>query len=226
MKKTTVLSIILSLLFPAIFNTCFFLIGGTEHTASVWIAYGFIHLAFLLLLATPLLTRKGKSAVIFGLSISIISTIYFAVEFVIGVIFILVSAKNYKASLIVQLIVFVAYAAFLLTHLIANEHTADAEEKRQGQIDFIKSAANEIKSAMALVADKQANTKLQQVYDTLITSPVKSSPAVIQIESAILMGISDIREKITLHDDAHIDLCAQQILSLVNERNQKLKLYN
>jgi len=66
MVKKTVLWIILDLIFLAIFNAMFFILGGREHNVSVWLSYAFIHFAYLMLILTPILIRKGKSAVVFG----------------------------------------------------------------------------------------------------------------------------------------------------------------
>ena len=69
MNKKSVLWILLDLVFLAVFNTVFFVAGGTDHTASVWISYGFIHFAYLMVLVTPFLIRKSSSAAVFGFSL-------------------------------------------------------------------------------------------------------------------------------------------------------------
>lgn len=58
MNKKSLLYILLDLIFLAVFNTVFFVVGGTEHPASVWIAYGFIHFSYIMVLVTPFLVRK------------------------------------------------------------------------------------------------------------------------------------------------------------------------
>ena len=40
MNKKSILFILLDLVFLAVFNTVFFVVGGTNHPASVWVAYG------------------------------------------------------------------------------------------------------------------------------------------------------------------------------------------
>ena len=60
MNKKTVLWIILDLIFLAIFNTVFFVMTGLQHPASVWISYGFIHFAYLMVIVTPFLIRKSS----------------------------------------------------------------------------------------------------------------------------------------------------------------------
>ena len=51
----------MDLIFIIIFNAMFFILGGTDHSVSVWISYGFIHFAYLMLIVTPFFMRRGKS---------------------------------------------------------------------------------------------------------------------------------------------------------------------
>ena len=92
MKKKSILYILLDLVFLAVFNTVFFTLGGTSHPASVWISYGFIHLAYIMVIATPVLTRNSSSAAVFGFSLYSVSSVYFLAEFVVGLVFILIAA--------------------------------------------------------------------------------------------------------------------------------------
>ena len=52
--KSSIIKIIISLAFLALFNALFFLLGGTKHTDIEWVSYGFIHVAYLMVLLTPL----------------------------------------------------------------------------------------------------------------------------------------------------------------------------
>ena len=45
--KKNILTVILNTVFIVVFNTLFFLNGGTQHVASIWITYGFLHFAYL-----------------------------------------------------------------------------------------------------------------------------------------------------------------------------------
>ena len=96
MNRKTIYYVLLSLIFPIAFNGVFFLLAGTEHPASVWIAYGFIHFAYVVFVGTPLLVKEGKSSVIREASLSMIAKAYCVVEFFVGLIFILVSSESYK----------------------------------------------------------------------------------------------------------------------------------
>ena len=114
MNKKSALWIILDLVFLIVFNTVFFVAGGFEHPASVWLSYGFIHFAYLMVIATPFLIRKSSSAAVFGFSLYSISSTYFLVEFIVGLIFVFLRQESVKAALIVQVIIAGIYAQFFV----------------------------------------------------------------------------------------------------------------
>lgn len=226
MKKTYVLWAILDLIFLVVFNAFFFILGESGHGASVWISYGFIHLAYLMLLLTPFLVRKGKNAAVFGFSLYSLSSIYFIFELIVGIAFILFSQDDFKVALLVQLCIAGLYGIALISNMIANEHTADAEEKRQHKIDYVKQASVDLKSILESVEDKEAKKKVERVYDALYSSPVKSHPSLAQTESQILMSINELRDTISSGTNDRVIALAESLLIAVNERNRQLQKYN
>ena len=118
--------LLLDLVFLIVFNVVFFVAGGTDHPASVWISYGFIHLAYIMLLITPFLIRKSTNTAVLGFPLYSISSAYFIVAFIVGLIFIFTHPESYKAALIVQVIIAGIYAVMLISHMIANESTGNA----------------------------------------------------------------------------------------------------
>ena len=225
MKKINVLWLILNLIFLIVFNAIFFVAGGVEHNASVWVSYGFIHFAYFMLLLTPKLIRKGKSAAVFGFSLYSISAVYFLIEFVTGIIFILVSPESFSAAFLVQLCIAGLYGILLVSHMISNEYTANAEEKRQIQIAYVKDASAKLKGLLENISDKETKKKVERVYDTIYSSPVKSHPDLEQKETHILQSINELERAITSGNKEDIISIANSLLSSINERNNLLKTF-
>jgi len=226
MRKQNVLWIVLDLIFLIIFNAFFFLLGGAEHSASVWISYGFIHFAYFMLLLTPLLIRKGKSSAVFGFSLYSISAGYFIVGLIAGGIFILVAPESMTIALLVQLCIAGLYAIIFVSNMITNEGTADAEEKRQYQIAYVKDASAMLKGILESVSDKEVKRKVERVYDAVYSSPVKSHPNLAQTENLVLESINKLDDVIYSGDKENIISSANSLLSAVNERNMRLKTLN
>lgn len=223
MNKKSILWILLDLVFLAVFNTVFFVAGGKDHVASVWISYGFIHFAYLMVIATPLLIRKSSSSSIFGFSVYSVSSTYFLVEFITGLIFIFVKDESYKASLIVQIIIAGIYAIILISHLLANESTADSIEQHEEEVAYIKQAASEVKLLIDKSDSKKVNKKIEKVYDALHSSPTKSNFSVKIIEQTILGKIDELKNAVNSGDENLIVSKTKELLSDIEERNSRLR---
>lgn len=226
MNKKTVLWIILDLIFLAIFNTVFFVMTGFQHPASVWISYGFIHFAYLMVIVTPFLIRKSSSASVFGFSLYSISSTYFLIEFVTGIVFIILKSDSLKVALVVQIVIAGIYGILLISHLIANESTADSVERHEYEVAYIKTAASRVKALVGKATDRKANKEIERAYDLLHSSPTKSTSAVRYLESSVISQISDLEDAVQSGETDLIIATADEIISTMEERNRKLRLSN
>ena len=225
-EKKSALRIIMQLIFPIIFNVFFFVIGGLEHNASVWMSYGFIHFAYLMLILTPHLIRKGKNSMIFGFALHSVSAAYFFVALVSGIIFILVAQDSYTAALLVQLSIVGLYGLMIIPHMMANEHTAEADEERQNQLEYVKSAKLQLKRILDRVKEKEVKRKVEKAYDAVNSSPVKSHPNLAQMERRILTFIDELEDAVSADNNQAIIPIVDSMLSAINERNNRLKNYH
>lgn len=223
MKKKSVLWIILDLIFVAIFNIVFFVLGGGQHPASVWISYGFIHFAYLMVVITPFLIRKSSSAAVFGFSLYSISSVYFLIEFVVGIVFIFLKSDSYKAALVVQIILAGLYAILLISHLIANESTADSVERHEDEVAFIKDVSSRVKSLVGKSGDKKANKEVEKAYDLLHSSPSKSIATVKLLEDQIRNKITELEGAVASNDTAKIITYAGELTNMAEERNRRIR---
>ena len=224
MNKKAILWSALDLVFLVVFNTVFFMAGGGGRVASVWIAYGFIHLAYAMVVATPFLIGKGSNAAIFGYSLYAISSAYFLLELVVGVVFILIKADSCKVSLIVQMAIAAVYAIVLLVTLLANEHTAEGTKRHEKEVAFIKTAASRVKALESRGQNRKVNKEIAKAYDTLHASPVKTAPEVADVEAEIMQKIEQLEAVISGEDEDAVILAAREIVVLTEKRNRTLQL--
>ena len=204
-------------------RTIFFVVGGSDHPSSVWISYAFIHLSYIMILVTPLLIRKSSSAAIFGFSLYSISSVYFFLEFFVGLVFIFIGNESYKTALLTQIIIAGIYAILLLANMIANEHTADNTERHEEEIIFIKESSSRVKLLLGKLSDKKLNKELEKLYDLLHSSPAKSINSVRNIEIDVANRIGELEGLIRVKDTKNAtDICANTI-ALMEERNSILK---
>lgn len=226
MNKKTVLYLLLDLVFLIVFNTVFFVICGMEHPVSVWISYGFIHLSYIMILVTPFLIRKSSSATVFGASLYSVSHVYFFVEFMVGLVFIVIGSDSFKAALVVQVIIAGIYALMLLANLIANENTADNVERREEEVSYIKETASKVKVLIGKASDKKANKEIEKVYDLLHSSPTRSIEAVKLLEKEIKNIVTELEDAVAANETETIIAKAGEIIAKAEERNRKLKNAN
>lgn len=221
--KKTVLWVLLDLVFIIVYNVVFFVSGGFEHNPSVWISYAFIHLAYLMVLITPLLIRNSSSSAVFGFSIYTISTTYFFIEFVTGLVFIFLNLDTAQAAIIVQVILAGLYAVMLISTLLSNEKTADDIERQEQEVAYIKESASRVKNLIETAESKKAKKEIEKVYDLLHSSPTKSNQYAYSIENQIVDKISKLENSVALNDENSIHSLCSEITSLSNERNRRLR---
>jgi hypothetical protein len=226
MQKTDLLRYSRYLIFLAVFNTSFFLLGGFERNVSVWLSYGFIHFACFMLFITTNLVRTSQSEAVFRWSLYYISSIYFVVEFFVGVLFILLALEGYKAAFLIQFCIASFYGFVMAYYLLANEWTADTEAQRQTQIASIKSASVTVKGLLDRINDKTAKRKVERVYDALYSSPAKSSSDLEVMEHRILQSIRELEDVVVDGNRDNIIALAESLEVAIDERNSRLKTYN
>ena len=220
--KKRVLRALVELVFLVIFNLFFFVLGGTNHPASVWISYGFIHFAYIMTLLTPVLSGSGTHDAAFGLSIYAVSTVYFAVEFVVGLIFVFVGAETFVAALLVQVAIAGLYLIALFTFLLANEHTAGTISRRDSDAAFIKSECARLKILAERMHNPEANKSIGRVYDLLHASPIASNDAAYPAECEISNKITELEKAVKADDAGAVVALCKEITLIIGERNAVL----
>lgn len=223
MGKKNILWILLDLVFIIVFNIVFFITGGTQHPVSVWISYGFVHFAYIMLLTTPILIRKSSSAAVFGYSLYSISFMYFFVTLILGIVFMLMRPENYKPSLLVQVVVAGFYFVLLLSNMIANEHTADSIERHEIELQYVKKSSAMLKGIMEMADDKNLKKKIENAYDLLHSSPIKSNLSVRDYEVTVMDLIEVLEGNVSRNDILAANTTIEKIIKNADERNRRLK---
>ena len=108
--KSIIYKIISGILFPVAFVSLFFVIGGTEHGTTCWIGFASIILSYVMLIAVPLFIPNSQSSYLFGTTSGTVTGIFFSVQFVIGLIFVICDFDKWKIALIIDNDIFYASA--------------------------------------------------------------------------------------------------------------------
>ena len=211
--------ICLDLVFLIVFNCAFFIIGGSEHPKSVWIAYAFVHLAYLLLLLSPKLVRKSKRSDVYSQTVISISAVHFFVQFLVSVIIMIAKPESYSVSLVIQIVILGFYLVFLFSHMIANESTAQQLQRQETETQYIRDAANRMKPLLESTGVRETDKLIEKVYDVLRTSPARSSIEAASIELEIMNKITDLEKSIKEGDDKQIKRIASALIADLEQRS-------
>lgn len=200
--------------------------GAKEHYTSVWVSYGFIHFAYLILLLTPFFIRQGTFSVDYSRPLYLISSLYFIITLVVGVIFIVIEPEKSVAAWLTQIGLLGVFAAWFTSNLIANEHTANAIEKHEKEVQYVKTVSAQLKLSLSQMNDSKTKKQVEQLYDYIHSSPTKSSSGVSTIEQDIMDELKYLFTAISQNDNLMAAQSANKILEMAKERNQKLYLLN
>ena len=225
MNKNNYLKLILYLLFPVIFNILFFLLGEIPDKLSIWVSYLFIHLAYLFLVASPYLTPKSKSRALFASTLSMISSLHFIITLIIGIVFILSNPDSYKTNGTIHLIITGIYFLIFLLTMLANENTSESEKNAEQGLKYIKDGSSLLQELKSLSSDIEIKRIIQNIYDILHSSPIKTTEEAMISEEIVLELLITLKTKIKSLDREEVKKNLSKIMEHINERNRILK-YN
>lgn len=220
--RNKVLYAALCLIFPIVFNVVFFVVRGTGLPLSVWLSYGWIHGAYLILVLSPLFAGKSLSGHLFKSTCWQVALAYFVAELIAGIVFIVLSSAEYQAALIVQLVLLAVFMIAFICVLIANGHTADSEQRSAKEIGLIKTMAARVKLLMDGADDSALKKALEHLYDEIHASPAKSADGVKFIENSIMNMISELETALSRGDKEGAQALIKKLEAAVAERNRTL----
>ena len=223
MNKNRFFWILLDLVFLVVFNVIFFISGGAKSEISGWVGYIFIHISYLMLLITPFLIKKSKNSAVLGFPFHLISSVYFAISFIIDIIFILINSSNHMPCLIVNIIILWIYAILLISNMIANEKTVKSIEDHEIELIYVKNCSLQLKGIMDNVADKQLYKKIENLYDLIHSSPVKSNNEAKAYEQIVSEQINNLSMNIAKNNLEAAAKTIAKIKQNAEERNLRIK---
>lgn len=220
--KNKVLSIIGIIVPVIIFNIVFFVIWGFNNPASVWVSYGLIHFAYAMLVFSPMFNKASAKNVFFSFTNNSISLIYCILEFVAGLIFIILRLKTVKISLCVQLPLLAVYTVLIICTVFFNDKTEKNTVSRQIEIDFIKTCTLKLDLVLAGQHSENVRKELFKAKELITTSPCKSYEQIKPIEEEILSLLDKISAEADEGSET-IETLVSLLINYINKRNITIK---
>ena len=189
--KSNLIKIAIGLLFLIVFNLLYFLLGGVEHTTTHWISYGFIHMAYLCLLLTPLFcgrNRKGETVLSAGLYLR--ALIYFIVELATGLAFVGFNPENYFWSAAIQGGLLTFFLIFQLMGVLANDTSKKSLAKQHEEKGQINLWTESLRGAMLKTKNPALHKGIERCYESLMCSSIENHPETSDIERELEESIN------------------------------------
>lgn len=225
MTKRTVLTIILDSIFIIGFNALFFLYGGVHSVSTIWICYGFLHFAYLMILITPLIESKGKTASLSRLTTYSISFLYFIATFAFAlfVFFYRDSVGKIKLNIMsvvsVEIIIAMLYIVILVVNILMNDTIAQKQAKHDAEKSFIKTISAKTKYVESLATEQILKNRIEDLYVTARTSPIHSSSEVAIYEEKTMDLLDELEKNIEQNETEKSSALITEISRLLNKRN-------
>lgn len=219
--------IIIESLFLIVFNICFFLATANEEwfsdgrTNVIWLNYGCVHFAYLSLLLSPLFIHKNVAADVVPSTVAVVFRFVWIELFVSCVLIAVQLPLAY--NMVIQTILIAAYITRFCILFLVNQNTSEHIARHEQELEYVKTAEAQLRFFLSSISDKQTVRHVEQLYDYIRTSPLRSCSQVQAIEQQILAKVS----VLTATDDAkQITSLSVEILRLAKLRNQQLLILN
>lgn len=215
--------IFLILVFLVAFNAMFFLLCDNKNM-GVWISYGFVHFAFLLLLIMPLLGTKGKGTFILNAAVYTQAIYYFICELIAGSIFMVLQFDHILWPLLVQGVLWLVYMTVILINAWANDNTQKSLQERERDLRPVQDCIARLKLLSLRVKDAEMRKDVMACYNELYYSATRQNQASEQIDAEIGALISGLDTELRQNDDADmVKRYVEQLHNLIRERKEILK---
>lgn len=221
--KSFILKLFLLLLFLATFNALFYLfVGFNCENISIWVSYGYIHFAYLMLLFAIFCKTKGEAGFFLTLTSILPAWQYFLIELLAGIIFIVLALEDYFWPTLVQTVIAFIFVAITVINMLANEVTANSLQKRSDDVKPFKNIVAELRTAQTITSNQKLKSILTECYTVLSTGSIRQTEASREIDENISLLIGLIKQN-AAHSPEHVLDSAKRLLSLLKERKNLMK---
>ena len=231
MKKSFGIYSIVWAICLAVFNVITFVtpneIGGvSKFSGSFWVGYIFITIAFLGQLACAFVAFKAENLKKFFYNISLLSISYggLVTMLVVGSIFMAVPALPEWIAIIVCVIILAFNAIAIIKATAAADIVSSIDEKIKAQTFFIKSLSVDAQSLMTSAKSDELRAEAKKVYEAIRYSDPMANAALSDLDAQIEKQFNAFSDVVKADDAELAKETADELLEMVERRNQKCKL--
>lgn len=214
----------------ALFNVIAFVSVGwkgiEKYTASFWIGYVFITVAFIgqLICAYIALKEENLQKTFYKLSLVKISYTGLILSFIFGGLCMLISPLPYWVGILLCAIILACNVNSVLKAGIAVEAVSKVDEKVKVQTFFIKSLTVDAEGLVARAQTEEVKAECKKVYEAIRYSDPMSHDALASAESQITLKFAELAAAVNENNLEAVTKLAKEVVILVEDRAKKCKL--
>ena len=231
MKKSIGVYSVIWAICLAVFNVITFVtpneIGGvSKFTASFWVGYVFITVAFIGQLVCALFALKAENIKKMFYRIPMISISYtgLILMLIVGGIFMAIPTLPEWIGIIVCAIILAFNAIAVIKATAAAEVVGGIDEKVKTQTFFVKSLTADAQSLMTSAKSDELRTEAKKVYEAIRYSDPMANDALAELDIQIKRQFNAFSDAVKAEDDELAKETADALAEIIERRNQECKL--
>ena len=213
-----------AVVFLILINIGLFSLAAIKLT-SFWISWIFIHIAFLIFAGILIFSAPEQRKLKFAYSETAVAAYYFIIELIAGYVLLTYFVFIPVISFVIQTVIL---AVFLIAFFMLKGMNRDIDRKE----DAAKADLRQFQAILEFMKDVQSQVDysapykktIQHAYDAISGSPVKSSPAVYEMEKNIWDLIGQLKKEVAAENEERINALCRDIENQTAERNRRLRM--
>lgn len=197
--------------------------GLAALTKSFWIGYGFIILMFVgnLLCSLFFFKEENRNKTFLKLSVMHYAFGALVASLIVGAIAMTVSAIPYWVGIIVDVLILAFYAIAIVKSVAAADIINTVEHKVKEKTAYIRMLTVDAESLISRAKSDETKALAKKVYEAVRYSDPMSLPQLNDIETQIKNEFAAFSDAIKNDDTVLAESSAEELINLVNDRNNK-----
>lgn len=220
--KRVILSVIFFCIFTAIFSSLFFTFVD-DYSATRWISYILIHLAWVVLIINFYQFPEVEGGVIFGYAKQRMAYILFVVELLLGVLFIFINNDSYVIPVLFQAIPFLLNMAGYIALMSSESHSKAADRQDAQNRAFMREASTVLESTMKFCTDWNLSKKIETLLDAVKSSKLKCLPEAAGAEERFMKIVYEINGDVIAGNIDGLEQKVKEATVILEQRNMIIK---
>lgn len=221
--KRSLFWILVFLIGIVLYNLCVFLLVS-EYTNEVWCSYIFTMVAFVVQIIVCLIFNNTELTKRFlDLPLIYIGVIYFAIQFVAGVIC-MFAPIPFKLSIITQAVILAVFMVIAFFTVLGKDHIVKTELSIEKTTDFIRSLTMETEHIYESETNAGKKIELKKLFEAIrYSDPVSNTSEIQLIDKQIYIAFDSVRDLVSAGTVEDVTREVKRALDLIGKRNSLCK---